>query len=118
MITLLVLAAATATAPTCLAAKAKPVTFRYIAAHAAAPPGECVKVTGFLFGTSLFVSKAAALRKGEPNWRMIGLDGNVPETKMPKRVTVYGRVEDCGSAMRPSYCHYVGGSVIREAHIL
>lgn len=114
----LFLAAAPTSAPLpCTAANAKPVTFRFIDQNAAAVPGMCVKVTGYQLGTSLFASKAAAKRQGEPDWRMIGLDGKITPSQSPKRVTVFGRMEDCGSAMLPSYCHYVGGSVIRDAQI-
>jgi hypothetical protein len=112
------LAAAPTSAPLpCNAASAKPVTFRFIDRSAASVPGMCVKVTGYQLGTSLFVSKAAAKRKGEPDWRMIGLDGEITQPQSPKRVTVFGRMEDCGSTMLPSFCHYVGGSVIRGAQI-
>jgi hypothetical protein len=101
----------------CTAANAKSVTFRFIDRNAASVPGMCVKVTGYQLGTSLFASKAAAKRRGEPDWRMIGLDGEIAPSQSPKRVTVFGRMEDCGSTMLPSFCHYVGGSVIRDAQI-
>jgi hypothetical protein len=112
------LAAAPSSVPLpCTAANAKPVTFRFIERNAASVPGMCVKVTGYQLGTSLFASKAAAKRQGEPDWQMIGLDGGITPSQAPTRVTVFGRMEDCGSAMQPSYCHYVGGSVIRDAQI-
>jgi hypothetical protein len=122
MISTLLLYMFLAAAPTraqlpCTAANAKPVTFRFIDRNAESMPGMCVKVTGYQLGTSLFASKAAAKRQGEPDWRMIGLDGGITPSQSPTRVTVIGRMEDCGSAMQPSYCHYVGGSVIRDAQI-
>jgi hypothetical protein len=112
------LASAPISAPLlCTAANAKPVTFRFIDRNAASVPRMCVKVTGYQLGTSLFASKAAAKRQGEPDWRMIGLDGEITPSQSPNRVIVFGRMEDCGSAMLPSFCHYVGGSVIRDAQI-
>lgn len=112
------LTAAPTSAPLrCTAANAKPVTFRFIDRNAVSVPGMCVKVTGYQLGTSLFASKVAAKRQGEPDWRMIGLDGEITASQSPKRVTVFGLMEDCGSTMLPSFCHYVGGSVIRDAQI-
>ncbi len=114
----MLLAAASNNAPLpCTAATAKPVTFRFIDRNAVSSKGMCVKVTGYQLGTSLFVSKAAAKRQGEPDWQMIGLDGEITPSQSPKRVAVFGRMEDCGSTMLPSFCHYVGGSVIRDAQI-
>ena len=120
MFTILFLAAAAAAVapvPECSAAKAKPVTFRYVEANAGEAPGECVRITGYLLDTSLHLSKAVARSKDDPDWRTIGLEGSIKTSKVIKRVTVYGRVQDCGYFMTPSYCHYVGGAVIREARI-
>jgi hypothetical protein len=116
-ISLFLTAAPTSVPLHCTAENAKPVTFRFIERNAASVPGMCVKVTGYQLGTSLFASKAAANRQGEPDWRVIGLDGEITPSQSPKRVTVFGRMEDCGSAMQPNYCHYIGGSVIRDAQI-
>lgn len=113
------MAAATAT-PTskCSIATAKEVTFRYVNENAGEPPGECVRITGYLLDTSLYLTKAAARSKDDPDWHTIGLDGIVPRMTILQRVTVYGRVEDCGVSMKPSYCHYVGGAVIRDARVI
>ncbi|MEQ1549100.1 MAG: hypothetical protein ABL918_10725 [Chakrabartia sp.] len=113
---ILFFAAATAIpTPKCSAENAKPVSFRYVEANAGEAPGKCIRITGYLLDTSLHLSKAVALSKEDPDWRTIGLDGDIKISKVIKRVTVYGRVEDCGHSMKPSYCHYVGGSVIRDA---
>jgi hypothetical protein len=117
LLSLFLTAAPTSVLLRCTAANAKAVTFRFIDRNAASVPGLCVKVTGYQLGDTLFASKAAAKLRGEPDWRMIGLDGDITLSQSVKRVTVFGRMEDCGSAMQPSFCHYVGGSVIRDAQI-
>ncbi len=111
--------------PQCSPANAKPITFRDVEAYEDSGKRECVKITGYILGSALHKNRAVALSKKEPDWQTIGLwDYNKGEAGAiaarsikPRKATVIGFLEDCGSRNWPQYCHYVGGLIIDAADV-
>jgi hypothetical protein len=106
----------------CTSAKSVAVSFRYVEKNADRRAGRCVRMTGYLWGETLYMSAALARDKGaEPDWRSVGLNADWRRypalTKRLARVSVTGIMADCGSSNIPHYCHYVGGSIIYVATI-
>jgi hypothetical protein len=111
--------ALSAKGPACTTTAAKPMEFRAAADAASEKSPPCVKVSGYLYLNAFYVSKEAALdQTNEPDWQMIGLirepgANEQKSLKEPIPYSVIGTLEDCGSSNTPTYCHYVGGAVIR-----
>jgi hypothetical protein len=104
----------------CSVRNAKPVTFRYAEKYASVRTNECIKITGYILGSALHRSKKVALSVAEPGWQTIGVwrvasgeEGDPALTPdRPRKVTVIGKLDDCGSRNWPQYCHYIGGTII------
>jgi hypothetical protein len=103
----------------CSATTAQKMEFRAAADAASEKSSPCVEVSGYLYLNAFYASKEAALdQKQEPDWQMMGLirepgADEQESLKEPIHYSVLGTLEDCGSSNTPSYCHYVGGAVIR-----
>lgn len=108
----------------CTLANAKPVTFRDANENgiisAAEHPGLCVKVTGYIWRGTLYESRAKALDNNYKEPEIIGLwreeDGEQSDPALspgkPRKATIIGILNECGTRIWPQYCHYVGGSII------
>ncbi len=106
----------------CTVKSAKTVSFRYVDKYADTRRGECISITGYIYGQTLHQTMGVAAGDQEPDWRSIGLDldwekNTLPIPNHPIRYTVIGNMRDCGNASFPNYCHYVGGSIIAVTNI-
>jgi hypothetical protein len=110
----------------CTAKTAKTVSFKKAGELASDASEVCIRIKGFVYSGALHRSKAIALSRDEYGWQTMGLSGNETEDAVtderlnqmtPRRATIIGYLQDCGSKNWPQYCHYVGGPIIRVQQI-